>query len=739
MTEICKGMLVERRRDGSEPSLERVLAVDTSCSQVVTIQLVEERVLPLLWSYRTIVDEVTSGLSSLSDDDPYARLLVPDDKLSEAQRKGRDERWQIISQLPCDDMEFMVHSWKRGPLISGLAERSGKNKDYLYDQVRRYWQGGMVINALTPDLDHRGGPGKPRLVEEQDGSKFGRSSSLEECSGLVLKIKMTRAMRRCFERGIKKFLKKKGKKYQLRAAYDVIIRTYFVRTLPPANEVDDPILLPAEERPKFRQFEYWFRKYGIKIVEENRTTKPDPAPKSKAVLGDSTQMGFGPGSLYQIDATIAATYLVSSLDRTCIIGRPIIYFIMDVFSRMIVGMAVTLEGPSWRCAMLAVENIVENKVEFCRRYGIIIDDSEWSCQRLGNGFLADRGEFEGYNPDPLIKNCRQTVQNTPPYCGEFKGIIERNFGRAEERTIKFTPGYVLKDRRPGAPDYRLEAAATMYVFTRSVIRYVLWYNNNHYLKKYNMNEFAIRDKVERYPIDLWDWGIRNRSGNFGFIGRDVLRKNLLPHKEISITPSGIHLGNGLYYTCETAMREQWFDRAADRGRWKEVASYKLDSVDNIYLWLDGGKVMEECYLLDRLADPFKGKSWYEATDYHIRQLADDEASQTRRQQSLATLQAQNEREFAEEVEKTNAALAAAGPMSKRSRVIGIRPNRQRERELERQKIAANYANDSVVENIATGIPIDQESTSQSPASYVIPAEDFEELRELREDAWNDEA
>jgi hypothetical protein len=268
---------------------------------------------------------------------------------------------------------------------------------------------------------------------------------------------------------------------------------------------------------------------------------------------------------------------------------------------------------------------------------------------------------------------------------------------------------------------------------------VLWYNNNQYLKKYNMKEFAIRDKVERYPIDLWDWGVRNRSGNFGFIRQDVLRKNLLPHKDVSITPNGIHFGDGLYYTCETAMQEQWFDRAGQRGRWKEVASFKLDNMDNIYLWFDGGRVMEECYLLDRLTDPFKGKSWYEVADYQKRQLADEEASQTRRQQSHATLQAQNEREFAEEVEKTNAALDAAGPTSKRSRIRGIRPNRQKERELERQRITTNALEACEWDKTAINTITAQQTHPQQPDSYVPPTEDLDELSVLREEAWNAES
>lgn len=52
---------------------------------------------------------------------------------------------------------------------------------------------------------------------------------------------------------------------------------------------------------------------------------------------------IGPGSRYQIDATIGDVYLVSEYNRNQIIARPIIYVVIDVFSRMITGVYVGLE------------------------------------------------------------------------------------------------------------------------------------------------------------------------------------------------------------------------------------------------------------------------------------------------------------------------------------------------------------------------------------------------------------
>jgi len=99
----------------------------------------------------------------------------------------------------------------------------------------------------------------------------------------------------------------------------------------------------------------------------------------RETLGDSTQMAAGPGSVYQIDATIGDVYLVSSLDRSRIIGRLVIYTCVDVFSRVITGFAVTLEGPSWLGAMLALDNVIEDKVSFCAGYGIEITEPDWPC------------------------------------------------------------------------------------------------------------------------------------------------------------------------------------------------------------------------------------------------------------------------------------------------------------------------------------------------------------------------
>jgi putative transposase len=82
-----------------------------------------------------------------------------------------------------------------------------------------------------------------------------------------------------------------------------------------------------------------------------------------------------------------------------------------------------------------------------------------------------------------------------------------------------------------------------------------------------MDEFMIADHVERHPVDLWEWGILNRSGNLQERPRQVVRLNLLPRKTVSITPNGIHFEGSLFYTCDLAMQEGWFAKARIRSGW----------------------------------------------------------------------------------------------------------------------------------------------------------------------------
>src|SRR5699024_12801184 len=132
--------------------------------------------------------------------------------------------------------------------------------------------------------------------------------------------------------------------------------------------------------------------------------------RHRPLLVKSKSETSGPATGSQIDPTIADIYLVSSLDVNRVIGRPVIYAVLVVYSRIITGLYVGLEGPSWFGAMLALDNMVADKVEFCKQYGIDITPEQWLTHHSPEIFIDDRGEFEDYSVENLINNLNNKYE-----------------------------------------------------------------------------------------------------------------------------------------------------------------------------------------------------------------------------------------------------------------------------------------------------------------------------------------
>jgi hypothetical protein len=298
----------------------------------------------------------------------------------------------------------------------------------------------------------------------------------------------------------------------------------------------------------------------------------------------------------------------------------------------------------------------------------------------------------------------------------MKGVVEQHIDLANEKTIHWLPGRVRKRER-GDRDYRLDAKLTLKEFCKIMIRSTLHHNLNQYLDDYPLSADMIADDVELYPIHLWRWGLSNRTGFLREKDIDTVRLNLLPEAEATVTQRGILFG-GLHYASDLVMREQWAERAAERGSWKIPVAHDPRISDRIYLRLDGGKRLETCYLTER-DRTFEMCDWYDTADEFELRKQKKELSLTRQYRSGAELQATTNDVIASAEEQN--ALAGNAP-SDRARVLGIRENRQLEREAERQTQAWI---------LGPGRPTSQ-VPAESPSHYIPPPQPTDKLRKVRE-------
>lgn len=134
-----------------------------------------------------------------------------------------------------------------------------------------------------------------------------------------------------------------------------------------------------------------------------------------------------------MDATIADIYLVSSYDRSLVIGRPNIYLAVDTVSELIAGIYVGLEaGETAVIACLA--NAAADKVKFCARYGIDITQEQWPSSGLPVEMITDKGrEFEGARIKELCRRYGTELETLPPFRPDRKGIVEKAFDLIQNR------------------------------------------------------------------------------------------------------------------------------------------------------------------------------------------------------------------------------------------------------------------------------------------------------------------
>ena len=456
------------------------------------------------------------------------------------------------------------------------------------------------------DTDHCGGKGKPRTFTD---AKSGRKPKngwpgvplwettrkfLNIAADWYLDAPMKRTLQGALDRIAKFFVgNREGKDQEGNTA---------------------TVIIDRKVQPTVRQLQYLIdteRPYA-----ERRRARLGPKGfelKGRPFHGRADQHVSGPGQAFVIDATIADIYLVSQFDRTLIVGRPTIYYAVDVYSRLVVGVYVGFEPPSWMAAMTLLINVVTPKVAFCAQYGIEITEEKWPSHFLSSTILGDKGEMMAVQAGPLIvENLHTQIENAPSGRPDFKSYVERRFGIVPSKFKAVAPGYVEKDfNQRGARDYRLDAALDIYEFTQLNIWCVLQCNAAPITGFPTPPDMVAAGEAPT-PLALWKHGIATRSGRLRSFTIDEVRRSVLPRATATVTHMGISF-YGIFYECPTAISRDWFIRARE-ATWRVAIAF--DPRDLGLIWLCEGGLFEECtrYGTNSKEFNFSGKTLAEHLD-----------------------------------------------------------------------------------------------------------------------------
>jgi hypothetical protein len=315
----------------------------------------------------------------------------------------------------------------------------------------------------------------------------------------------------------------------------------------------------------------------------HKTTKSHFTANSRGLVGKSWEGVSGPGHTYAMDSTVGDVYLRSALNPEWIVGRPIVYIIVDVWSTAIVGFYVCLTGPSWDMAKIAMFCSFADPALIAGLRGVNLQNTLFPHPTIPSTFLFDRGEYLSTGASLTGASLKITsLSYTPPYRGDLKGVAEVPHRIEKDEQFMFVPGAI--DARRKEYELRKFDSKTALLTQREYTQYLYSVFNEYNMcgdRNHRLDAHMKATDVHPSPAGLWEWGHSVGIGTQLHRDPSELITSLLPRGEASVTRSGLKF-DGTYYTNRTEAEADEATMARNAGNCGKQVYFYPGSVSKIW-------------------------------------------------------------------------------------------------------------------------------------------------------------
>ncbi len=498
---------------------------------------------------------------------------------------------EVFLDLTALQRSLLTHEDLRG-LVRETQQKFECSRSYIYKLWSLLCRFGFTATSLWPQRHRCGAPGIPRRCDvietgRANRRKAGRRTLKERRDldyGKPLSIEqpgMSTAWASLILAADQRIPNPKPKWPE--RCVRILSSTFCSR----AKESDGKLILVPPEKgtyPNARQIRRVVEQMQSKLDRHiERTTKHHFESARRGLSARSWRGIPGPGHSWAIDSTVGDIYLRSSVDRSWVIGRPIVYVVVDLWSTAVVGFYVCLTGPSWNTAKVSLfcSSLEAGFVGSLLGYQPL--ESLFPSPTLCHTLLSDRGEI-------LSAACRQAAQLlrihtacTPPYRGDYKGLVEVLHRIEKDATYHFWPGAMdyrreeLELRKVDPNKCILTLQEYVQVLHSTFTQYNLFADRTH-----RMDVHMTAAGVEASPAGLWQYGHQMGIGYRKSQHFDDLATNLLPSGKAWVSRDGVRWA-GNNYTSEEVSGERWTTLANHEGGWALDARYFPGSMGQIWV------------------------------------------------------------------------------------------------------------------------------------------------------------
>lgn len=491
-----------------------------------------------------------------------------------------------------------------GRLVRDAMVTAKVSRAFVYRQWSTLCKLGISQISLLPRQDRCGALNISRPCDPGGRQKAGRKTRTQRVAkahGVILPPKQPgmnsewSAAIKAADKQIKTLIKP-----DMPSRCTLILESHFVKKYRHEYGALVPVELKQGEYPNNAQIR---RVLEVEIPRLERLLKKTTLGHFKRSLRGLVARNWkgvsGPGHTWAIDSTVGDIYLRSSLNRAWIVGRPIVYIIVDIWSTAIVGFHVCLTGPSWNTAKTSIFNAVGNPALLGELWGyepiLSLNPLPTMCYKL----MCDRGEYLSKAASVTAFELIPCMSYAPPYRPDLKGLVEVIHRIEKDAQFLFIPGAMNFrreefDLRKSHPE---ESAMTV----REYVQYLhlIFAEYNLTANRSNrVDAHMAAAGVFPSPAGLWRWGHEMGIGVKRAIPQADLITSLLEPDIARVGRSSIvYAGND--YSCPTVRAEEWTTFARNFGSWQIPIRKYPGPVGRIWTPNTNGKGLLDLHISDQ--------------------------------------------------------------------------------------------------------------------------------------------
>lgn len=441
-------------------------------------------------------------------------------KDADPRKKEAKRRYAYIKRIQDHDpTKFTENTLK--PLIEEVAETIKDSdkphwKTVYYDWFKPFVASGEDIRALVPLYKSRGNrTPKFNTRRKLKGEKFSQSEKdkAKEVAGIVEEVINEEYLNE--------------QRLTVQAVYDLL-----EARIAEINEFKDPVdQIPTPDRDSLYsrvntidEYEADAARLGKSYADhKHRCNKQGPRPTR-------------PLERVEIDHTTLDIFVLDDEVRLPV-GRPTLTAAIDKYSRMILGIYVSFDGPGYSSVMQCLLHAIEPKTYLKSQFPNV--ENSWNAYGLPEVIVVDNGlDFHSKDFEDACLQIGTAILYSPPRTPRYKASIERYFGTINRRLLHRQPGTTFSnflDKKDYDPKKNALISFSAFMEMLHIWIVDIYHQNIH-------------KGLKDIPAHVWQEGIAKFPPALPHRQEDL--RILIGHVEYrTIGPSGIEL-NTLFYNSE---------------------------------------------------------------------------------------------------------------------------------------------------------------------------------------------